>query len=224
MFDHYDKPKSAFDIGIMGLNKSGEKIVKKIVKVTKKGDELISYLDFFGSRAVPFRELLGKHRVTSGPVTKGLTVGRWDPQSKTWKDGVTDYKVSVIEYFFPRSTLARLLKQYVNAGLVEKISEPREKGKRGRQAYQYNRPSVTRVCYAMRFKDAYFFGFVKHRNKKPFIQLYPRDKRIRDALCNERTEDGSLLHPDLAKAVKQDQSRRKHGLGRDERWAALNDL
>lgn len=77
MFDHYDKPKSAFDIAIMGLNTSAEKIVKKIVKVTKKGDELISYLEFRGPRT--WRELLGKHRMTSGPVTKGLTVGRWDP-------------------------------------------------------------------------------------------------------------------------------------------------
>jgi len=204
-------------------------MVKKIVKVTKKGDELISYLDFRGTRT--FRELLGKHEVTSGPATIGLPVVRWDPESKTWKNGCTDYRGSVTEYCFPRQTLARLLKQYVNAGLVEKISEPREKGKRGRQAYQYRLvPSVTKVCYALRFKDAkevkdaYFFGFVKHRNKKPFLQLYPSSKRTLDALCNERTEDGSLLHPDLAKAVKQDQSIRKHGLGRDERWAACTKL
>ena len=170
---------------------------------------MIRYLDFFGSRAVPFRELVGKHKHSI----------------ESTKQGTSEIVHSVIEYCFPRQTLARLLKQYVKAGLVEKISEPREKGKRGRQAYQYRLvPSVTRVCYAIRFKNAYFFGFVKHRNKKPFIQLYPRDKRIRDALCNERTEDGSLLHPDLAKAVKQDQLRRKHGFGQDERWATLNDL
>ncbi len=207
MFDHYDKLLGAFDIAIMGLITSGEKIVKKIVKVTKKGDELISYLEFRGPRT--WRQLLGKHSINQSSI----------------KQGTSEIVNSLTEYCFTRQTLARILKLYVNAGLIEKTSEPREKGKRGRQAYQYRlAPSATKVYYAIRFKDALFFGFVKHRNKKPFIQLYPRDKQILDTLCNERTEDGSLLHPDLAKAVKQDQLRRKHGLGRDERWAARTKI
>lgn len=150
-----------------------------------KYKELLHFLEFRGSRKATFRELVGKHTLSGDRLTK---------------DGDQEHYMK--EFCFPRQTLDRLLKKGLKEGSIEK-TEPREKGKKGRPAYQYGlSPEFSWTLPAMRFKDAYFFGVEKKcKHGKTFIQPDPHFQQMKDALY--------LKNPVFAEAVKKDRNKRK---------------
>jgi hypothetical protein len=83
-----------------------------------KYEDLLCYLELRG--LLTFREITGRHMIDS--------FGQTEDGSK---------KHYVEEFNFPRQTLDRLLKKGLTEGHIKK-TEPTEKGKRGRPAYQYS--------------------------------------------------------------------------------------
>ena len=157
---------------------------------TGKYRQLLDYLDFRTS-PVPWRKIIGTHLVEATPIDANS--GYWDPTTETMKYNYG--KSSTTKYYFPKKTLARLLKKGIDEGLVQKIKEPKQQGKKGRPCFLYGlAPGVSLVTPAEHFKvisqidpiDSIFLGFeTKGKNGKTLVKLQPQDKQIRDKLCLE---------------------------------------
>ena len=113
----------------------------------------------------------------------------------TWADLLGRHHCSLnqqkFEIYWPRKTLARLLKSPMDKGTIEKVLEPREQGRRGRRSFRYRIPNrfwfswgcMVATYPAKKIGPTFFLGEkrTKAYSGKEYVRLFPSEaKRYRE--------------------------------------------